>query len=255
MTRLHRKIRMLTEKAILEYGMIRPGDRILIGVSGGPDSLSLLKIFTDGFVQVQAPFTFLAAHVDPGFQESGVPNRDRLSAHFGRSGIESRIVPTEIGRLALDPDAKKNPCFICAHHRRREMYRIAHREACTRIAYAHHKDDIIETLLINILYGREIGSMNPVQPVFRGSMHIIRPFMYVDESMLKDFARESGLPDLPRLCPMDGRTRRQRVKELIAELQKKEKNANIRENIFKSQYRVNIDFSPESLRIREGHDR
>jgi tRNA 2-thiocytidine biosynthesis protein TtcA len=99
--------------------------------------------------------------------------------------------------------------------------------------------------LINIFYGREIGSMNPIQPVFKGTMHIIRPFTYVDEWMLKSFAEESGLPSLTRLCPMDGQTRRQRIKEMIRQLQDEEMNANIRENIFKSQYHVNIDFVPK----------
>jgi tRNA 2-thiocytidine biosynthesis protein TtcA len=127
-------------------------------------------------------------------------------------------------------------------YRRKEIYKIAAGEKCNKIAYGHHQDDIIETLLINILYGRKIGAMNPVQDVFGGKMRIIRPFVYVEEAMLKKFASEAGLPVLPRLCPMDGNTRRQKVKELIRSLQKSEKYANIRKNIFKALQHVELDW-------------
>lgn len=240
----HRQIRKKTEKAILDYGMIEKNDRLIIGVSGGPDSLSLLKLFVDGFIEVTVPFSFIAVHIDLGFEQKNPKNCVLLESHFQKLGVDYRIVKTDIQKQALDPNTKKNPCFICSFHRRRKIYEIAHSEGCKKIAYGHHKDDIIETLLINILYGREIGSMNPVQGVFKGSKHIIRPFAYVDEWMLKAFAAESDVPRLERLCPMDGYTRRERVKRLIVELQREEKVANIRENIFKSMYHVNIDFAP-----------
>jgi len=245
MTKLHRKIRKLTEQAILDYKMIKSNERVLIGVSGGADSMSLLKILHDGLVQVKHTFTLIAAHVDLGFNESGLRNSERLADYFQTMGIEYIIEPSEISKLVFDPDAKKNPCFICSHHRRKKIYEIAHHMGCTKIAYGHHKDDIIETLLINILYGREIGSMNPVQEVFGGSKYVIRPFSYVDEQMLKAFARESGFPKLKNLCPAEGKTRRQRVKDMIRWIQNGEKFANIRENIFRSHYRVSIDFKPK----------
>lgn len=248
MTGLHKRIRKLAEKAILDYGMIAPGDRILVGVSGGADSLALLKILKDGLVQLGHPFALIAAHIDLGFNEPSARNSERLAAHFEVLGVEYEIVHTEISRLAFAPDAKKNPCFICSHHRRRSIYEIAHRTGCTKIAYGHHKDDIIETLLINILYGRQIGSMNPVQEVFGGRRRIIRPLAYVDEGLIKSFALECGFPDLKNRCPAEGKTRRQRIKEVIRALQDGEKHANIRENIFKAHYHVDVDFLPKESR-------
>lgn len=242
MTGLHRKIRKLTEKAILDYQMIKPDERVLVGVSGGSDSMGLLKILQDGLVQVTHPFKLIAAHVDLGFDESSPRNSQRLEDYFTKIGVEYIIESTEISKQVFAPDATKNPCFICSHCRRRKIYEIAHSLNCTKIAYGHHKDDIIETLLINILYGREIGSMNPVQDVFGGSITIIRPFSYVDEKDVKAFAKDSGFPKVETLCPAEGNTRRQKVKDMIRQLQKGEKHANIRENIFKSHYRVNIDF-------------
>ncbi len=244
-TRLHKKLRSAMEKAILEYNMIDEGDRVLVGVSGGPDSLSLLKLLHERQIYAEQKASILACHVTMGFEEKGEPSWKALEQHFQNIGVEYRIIHTDISRHALDPDAKKNPCFICSMYRRRKVYELAHTEGCNKIANGHHKDDIVETLLINILYGRKIEAMNPMQEVFQGKIHIIRPLAYVEEELLKKFAVESRLPETVRLCPVDGQTRRQRIKEMIADLQAQEKNANIRENIFKSLRHVNIHFSPK----------
>ena len=241
-TRLHKKIRSAMEKAIQEYRMIEDGDRVLIGVSGGPDSLSLLHLLKERQRYADEAHALLAVHIDLGFKQAEPENWRTLQSHIQDLGVDYRIVHTDISRHALAPDAKKNPCFICSIHRRRKIYELAHREGCNKIAYGHHKDDIVETLLINILFGRKIEAMNPVQEVFKGRMHIIRPLAYVEEELLKKFAREQKLPGLPRLCPADGRTRRQKVKEIIADLQDSEKKANIRENIFKALAHVHVDF-------------
>ncbi len=103
---------------------------------------------------------------------------------------------------------------------------MAHEQRCNKIAYGHHKDDIVETLLINILYGRKIEAMNTVQEIFKGKMHIIRPLAYIEEDLLKEFAEESNLPVLSNPCPMDGHTRRQKIKELIVSPTSNEKRMN-----------------------------
>jgi tRNA 2-thiocytidine biosynthesis protein TtcA len=242
MTRLHRSLKSRMERGIVDFGMIRPGDRIAIGVSGGPDSLSLLNLFLDGFGYVTNDFTLLAVHVDLGFDRpEEKKNRQILESHFQNLRVDYRIVQSRIADEILSPDAKKNPCFLCSLKRRKRIYEIAYEEKCNKIAYGHHQDDIIETLLLNILYGRKIGTMYPVQPIFKNRMMLIRPFVYIKESQIKKFADESRLPELPRLCPMDGNTRRQHVKEMIAVLQKKESHADIRKNIFKSLYHVELE--------------
>jgi tRNA 2-thiocytidine biosynthesis protein TtcA len=236
------------ERAVQDYGMISPGDRVLVGVSGGPDSLSLLSVLANGLVHAPE-HEIVAAHVDMGFTGSG--EWRKLEAHFRDLRVPYRIVHTRIGPIALDEKAKKNPCFICSMYRRKEIYKIAAGEKCSRIAYGHHQDDIIETLLINILYGRKIGAMHPVQELFGGKMHVIRPFVYVEEALLKRYAAEARLPVLPRLCPMDGNTRRQKVKELIRTLQKSESHADIRKNIFKALQHVELDWP----RAKPGHEK
>ena len=240
MNKQHRSLRKKMEQAILDYNMIQKGDRILIGVSGGADSLGLLDLFLGDFIHVTNDFSLVVVHIDMGFR--GESHSQTLKEHFKSLHLDHHILKTRIGDHALDPNAKKNPCFICSMYRRKKIYEIAHQEKCNKIAYGHHKDDIIETLLINIIYGRQINTMNPVQEIFQGSMHIIRPLMYCDEVMVKSFSKNRALPVAPKMCPMDGKTRREKVKKIIAGLQKTEKNANIRENIFKSLKYVHIDF-------------
>jgi len=243
-TKLHHTLASRIERAVQDYRMISEGDRILVGVSGGPDSLSLLALLAGGLVHAPA-YSVLAVHIDMGFDEPEPGGWRILETYFKSINVPFRIVHTEIARHALDRNAKKNPCFICSLYRRKEIYTVAEQEKCSKVAYGHHQDDIVETLLINILYGRKISAMNPVQEVFQGRIQLIRPFVYVEEALLKKFAVEDGLPVLPRHCPMDGNTRRQRVKEWIRTVQKGEKHANIRKNIFKSLYHVQLDFPPK----------
>jgi tRNA 2-thiocytidine biosynthesis protein TtcA len=237
------------ERAIVDFGMVRPGDRIAVCVSGGPDSLSLLNLFADGFGYATSDFSLVAVHIDLGFPQPAPGNAELLESHFQRLHVEYRVAKTDIAGQVFSPLAKKNPCFLCSLHRRKRIYEIAEETHCNKIAYGHHQDDIIETLMINILYGRKIGTMYPIQDIFQGRMALIRPFLYARESLIKRFAQEAGLPNLPRLCPADGHTRRQRVKEAIARLQHGEHFADLRVNIFKSLYHLELrEFS--ELRTR-----
>ncbi len=243
MTRLEKSIRSRMEKAIREYRMIQDGDRILVGVSGGADSLTLLQLLRGRFLYASEKVDLTIAHIDLGFESAGLKIKTILESHFHKIDLPYRIIETDISKHALAKDAKKNPCFICSLYRRRKIYELAHELKCNKIAYGHHKDDIVETLLINILFGRKIEAMHPVQEVFKGKMHIIRPLVYAEEHQLKRFALEANLPTLPKLCPVDGKTRRQKIKTMLESLQSDEKNANIRENVFRSLRHVHIDSS------------
>lgn len=246
-TKLHRTLRKRMEKAIYDYNMIEPGDKLLLGISGGADSMALLHLFYHGLVLTSKDFHLSAVHID-----AGIPHQDKKSKAAWKSfmhtlDLDFHIIQTSIWDSAFAEDRKKNPCFICSMYRRQRVYELADKLDCNKILYGHHKDDIAETLLINILYGRKIESMLPVQEVFKGKMHIIRPFCYIEEPLIKQLAKEANLPLLSKDCPMDGHSRRQKVKGIIAQLQADEKNANIRENIFKSLYHINLDtFAPSN---------
>ncbi len=242
-TKLHKLLRKQMEKAILEYKMIEKGDRVLVGVSGGEDSLTLLQLLAERNSYIDPDFTITAVHIDLGFNKNK-GYWDTLEHFFKDTDVEYQIIPTQINKIAFASEATKNPCFICSHYRRKKIYETAHQLGCNKIAYGHHKDDIIETLLMNILYSRKIESMSPVQEVFKGNIYIIRPLTYVYEHMIEKFSKENKFPVLKSGCPVDGYTRRDTIKAIIKELQKKEKKANIKENIFKSLRHVNISFEP-----------
>jgi len=242
-SKLHKLLRKQMEKAIFEYHMIEKADRVLVGVSGGVDSMTLLHLLTERSSYLEPDFKIIAVYVDLGFKNTKKHWRT-LENFFNNLGVEYRIIPTQISKIAFASEATKNPCFICSHYRRKKIYETAHELSCNKIAYGHHKDDIIETLLMNILYSRKIESMNPVQEVFKGNIYIIRPLTYVYEHMIKKFSKENQFPVLESGCPVDGYTRRDTIKVIIKELQKKEKKANIKENIFKSLRHVNISFEP-----------
>lgn len=228
-------------KAIRDFHMIDPGDRLLVCVSGGADSLALLRLLQEYREHQRTDFSLVAGYVDLGFSSDAAGKVETL---LRDSGAPYRIVHTAIAEMAFAPDATKNPCFICSHHRRHEIYKLAHAEKCTKIAFGHHKDDIVETLLLNILYSRKIEAMCMRQEVFKGSMYVIRPLGYIEESLVKRYARNVGLEAVPKMCRMDGNSRRDKIKRIIRDLQREEKNANIRSNIFRSLYNVNVVFGP-----------
>ena len=117
---------------------------------------------------------------------------------------------------------------------------MADETGCNKIAFAHHKDDIIETLLINIFYAREISTMTPNQSIFGGKLHIIRPLAYIRENLIKKYAIECELPAIENDCPTSKVSRRMYIKKLLNELE--EENKNIRENIFKAMSNVKMDY-------------
>ncbi len=119
MTRLNKLLRKQLDKAINDFGLIVNGDRILVGVSGGPDSLSLLQLLHERQQFGNISFSIIPAHVDLGFEQEGVPSWQTLQDHANNLGMEIKIVHTKIQEIMLDPNAKKKPCFICSHNRRR----------------------------------------------------------------------------------------------------------------------------------------
>ena len=159
-TRLHNHLNKWFETASGDYGMIEPGDRILVGVSGGTDSMVLLDLLRTPKYLIPGDYTVTAAHIDLGFEGSG-EDVARLEATLAKTGCEYVIDRTDIGPLAHSEVNRKNPCFLCSRLRRRRIFEIADARGCNKIALAHHRDDMIETMLLNMFYSREISTMMP----------------------------------------------------------------------------------------------
>ncbi|MFB3883578.1 MAG: ATP-binding protein [Thermodesulfobacteriota bacterium] len=224
-------------KAIHRYGMIQDGDRILVGVSGGKDSLTLLTLLSERAKRVPIHYELLAVHVDLGFDSSGA---EVLKEFFEAKKIPYHIEPTRIAELANGPDNRENPCFLCSWERRKRIFSLAQRFGCNKVAFGHHQDDIIETLLLNIFYSAEISTMLPVQSLFGGKMTLIRPLALLEEKKVERFAKEIGLPYFPCGCPASGRSKRRRVKELIGGLAKE--NRKVKGNIFRSMSNIKFEY-------------
>jgi tRNA 2-thiocytidine biosynthesis protein TtcA len=242
-TRLFLHLKKWLEKAVIDYGMIAEGDRVLVGVSGGMDSMALLDLLNSPMVHVP-PFSLTAVHIDPGFDPDGVGS-GVLVRHLKAEGYDFVTEKTGIGPLSHSDYNRKNPCFLCSRLRRKRIFEIAAERGCNKIAFGHHRDDIIETLLINLFYGREISTMLPDQPIFGGKLHIIRPLAYIREGLVKRYAKERGFPVIENGCPTSRTSKRRRVKELLDGMEKE--SPQVRDNIWKAMGHVKIDYLPTKL--------
>ncbi|MEN6421501.1 MAG: ATP-binding protein [Smithella sp.] len=237
-TKLFLHLKKWLERAVLDYEMIREGDKVLIGVSGGADSLALLDLLDSPMIFVPN-FSFVAVNIDMGFDQT-YQAYDALEKYFQEHNYRYVMEKTDIGPLAHSDFNKKNPCFLCSRLRRKRIFEIADAEGCNKIAFAHHRDDIIETLLINMFYGREISTMLPNQKIFGGTLHIIRPLAYLKEELVKKYSKERRFPVLKNDCPTSRTSKRIYVKNLLNELERD--NKEIRDNIYKAMSHVKPDY-------------
>lgn len=218
--------------------MIEKGDRLLIGVSGGADSFALLDLLDSPMIFVP-DFSFIAVNIDMGFDFDYIAY-NQLEKYLKENNYSYVMEKTNIGLLAHSDYNKKNPCFLCSRLRRKRIFEIADGKGCNKIAFAHHKDDIIETLLINMFYGREISTMMPSQKIFGGKLHIIRPLAYVREELVKKYSEERQFPVVKNACPSSNNSRRIYIKKLLNELE--QENRDIRHNIFTAMSHVKPDY-------------
>jgi tRNA 2-thiocytidine biosynthesis protein TtcA len=233
-----KEIRSLMGKAIHRYGLIQDGDRVLVGVSGGKDSLSLLHLLHERSKRVPIHYELLPVYIDLGFDSS---RAEILENFFKTKGLPYHIEFTHIGIKANSAENRENPCFLCSWERRKCLFHLAHRYKCNKIALGHHKDDIIETLLLNIFYSAEISTMLPLQTLFKGKIILIRPFALLEEKKIERFAQEMGLPVGPGGCPSSGRTKRKVVKDLIETVSKKDHR--VKGNIFRALSNIKLDYT------------
>lgn len=238
--KLHEFIRKNMELAVNDFQMIQPGDRILVGISGGADSFVLLNILSGRKIFIPQNITIIVTHIDLGFYGEDTFHIDRMKSYFEANGYEYHIEKTKIGTFAHSEKNRKKPCFLCSRFRRQRMIVLADKFNCQKIALGHHKDDVIETLMINILFGRQISTMMPNQALFKGKFHIIRPLVYIWEKKIKEYAQYYDFPTFENNCPSSKTSRRIYIKNLLLALEKDYKG--IRENIFKSLRHVKGDY-------------
>ncbi len=222
----------LVRRCIDDYQMISAGDRIAVGVSGGKDSLTLLRLLVALRDYYPAPFDLTAVYVDLGFGMDCSPVEDlckSLNVPFCR-------VETEIAKIIFDYRKEKNPCSMCSKMRRGALNQALLDEGFTKVALGHHYDDAVETFLMSLIFEGRLSCFQPVTYLDRTGVTQIRPMLYLTESMVVRFAREQNLPIVQNRCPADKNTKREEIKALIAQL--RQNYPDIKERIFGAMQRL-----------------
>jgi len=220
-------------KCVDDYGMICPGDRIAVGISGGKDSLTLLVALAALKRFYPAPFELEGVTLDMGF-----PNADfsPITALCEQWGVHHTIVKTQMAEIIFDVRKESNPCSLCAKMRRGALHDAALDLGCNKVALGHHRDDAAETLLLSLFYEGRISCFSPNTYLDRKNIHLIRPMLYVPEKMIRGFANRFQLPVAKNPCPADGNTKRQEMKDLIVELDRG--NPGLRERLLGAMQRL-----------------
>ena len=209
------KLMSLTRKAVDEFQMIQPGDKIAVGISGGKDSLTMLYALSGLKRFYPNPFTIEAITVDLGFDGFDL---EPIKALCRELDVPYTVIRTEIGKIIFEDRREDNPCSLCAKMRKGAFNEKAKALGCNKIAYAHHKDDVVETLMMSLILEGRIHTFSPVTYLDRMDLTLIRPLIYVDEADVKGFMNKYCLPVAKNPCPADGYTQREYAKELIARL-------------------------------------
>ncbi len=210
-----RRIRQRFNKGVVQYGLIADGDCILVGLSGGKDSLALLRLLAQRSRIFKPRFRVVAAHVRMGSVAYGV-DLDFLRRYAEGSGVELHVINTDFD-AAAQPD--KSRCFLCSWHRRKALFSLAKQLGCNKLALGHHMDDILETALMNLTFEGSFHSMPPLLRMQKFDLTIIRPLCMVPETDLQDFACQCALPPPVARCPYDGHTSRTRIKQVMQQMQ------------------------------------
>ena len=232
--------------AVKRYELIAPGDRIAVCISGGKDSMVLAKLMQELQRHTEQPFELVFLVMDPGYAPA---NRALIEENAARLGIPITVFRSDIFDVAYQ--VEKNPCYLCARMRRGHLYNKAKELGCNKIALGHHFDDVIETILMSMIYGGQVETMMPKlhSANFEG-MQLIRPMYLIREADIKHWCRYHDLQfiqcachftDTCTTCDPDERTvsKRMVIKQLIAKLA--EENPQIEKNIFRSVENINLN--------------
>ena len=214
-------------KAIEEFHMIDDGDKIAVALSGGKDSITLLKALKSLQRFYPKKFDLIAISINPGFEFFDVKILYELCNEIG---VQLYVVNSDIKEIVFDIRKEKNPCSLCANLRRGILNSTAIEHGCNKIALGHNEDDVLETFLMNILYTGSISTFAPISYMDRSKITLIRPLIYISEKQIRSFIKYNNINVMPKACPMDGKSKREDIKQLLYDLNKQ--IPHIRANIY-----------------------
>jgi tRNA 2-thiocytidine biosynthesis protein TtcA len=240
-------------RAMHDYAMLADADRVLIAVSGGVDSLVLTWVLD--YWQHKAPIQYdiLAVHIDSGFDPS---TSHKVAGQLQNIGVRHLIEKTDFWQRATASEEGKSVCYHCSRLRRNRLFAIAEEKGCNKIAFGHHRDDILETFFINLLYAGNISTMVPKQKLFSGRVHIIRPLAYLEKKDIMETAAAASIVPVKNPCPRDADSKRQEARKVMAMLS--ELDPRVKSNIFAALANIRHEYllnrRPDPLPDRSGSD-
>lgn len=232
------KLLSYMRSACQQYEMIKEGDRIAVGVSGGKDSMALLAAMANLRIFYPEKFELVAITLDPRFGGEDA-DYSEIEELCKKLDVEYIIKRTQLAEVIFDIRKESNPCSLCARMRRGALHDAAKAAGCNKIALGHHLDDVAETFIMNLFNGGTLDCFMPVTYLSRKDIYMIRPMIFARESDCARVARKENLPVVKSKCPADGTTERQEVKNFLSSLEKK--YGNVREKILGAMQRKEIN--------------
>jgi len=227
----------LLHSTIKRYHLLEPGEKVIVAVSGGADSLCLLGMLVDYSRRQHQNYRLLAVHVDPGFPNWPTVRIERV---LRRMAVEHEIirarVPSQIRRY------DENPCYVCSRERRKQLFELARRRGIRKVALAHHLEDVNETYLLNLLYSASARTFVPKQEFFNGELQFIRPLYEFDKPMITSYLRSHGLRAIRTPCPYAVKGRREEIRRFLSRLYRR--YPRIRNNLFSGIRNLKRDYLP-----------
>lgn len=214
-------------RAVDDYAMIEEGDRIAVGISGGKDSLTLLYGLHGLKRFYPKSFDIHAVTVDLGFDNLKL---DKIKDICSELDIPYTIVKTDIANIIFNDRKESNPCSLCAKMRKGALNEAIKAAGCNKVAYAHHKDDVVETMLMSLIFEGRFHTFAPVTYLDRMDLTVIRPLMYMNEVDVIGFVNKYEVPVVKSPCPADGYTKREYIKNLLRTLN--QENPGVKERMF-----------------------
>ena len=224
-----------TRKAVDDYKLIQTGDKIAVGISGGKDSLTLLYALAGLRRFYPEKFELCAITVDLGFEGF---DTDGIKLLCDKLEVPYTVVKTDINRIVFNDRGETNPCSLCSKMRKGALNDAIKELGCNKVAYGHHKDDVIETMLLSLIYEGRFHTFSPMTYLDRTQITVIRPLLYINEADIIGFNNKMDLPVSKVKCPADGFTQREYVKNLLKSINAD--NPGVKERMFTAIMRSNI---------------
>lgn len=237
MTVIPREINRLVGRAMHRYQMLADGDRVMIAVSGGIDSLVLTWLLGQWRNKAPIHYELLAVHLDMGF---GGVELDLVRAQLERLHVPMLLEQTDFGAQALEAEGGKSGCYHCARQRRNRLFALAEEHRCNKLAFGHHQEDIIETFFLNLFYAGNLSAMAPKQPLFGGRLAIVRPLAMVGKELICALGADLGIEAVANPCPLAKNSRRERIRDWLQPLYAEEPA--LRSTIFTGLGNVKTDY-------------